>query len=61
MKKFLATALAVCMTVSLAACGSSAQAVSYTHLDVYKRQAVRKLDSSYPDKLLQLTKKDGEK
>ena len=25
MKKFLATALAVCMTISLAACGSSAQ------------------------------------
>ena len=30
MKKFLATALAVCMTVSLAACGSSAQGTTTT-------------------------------
>ena len=38
MKKILALVLALCMVFALCACGSSSGAVSYTHLDVYKRQ-----------------------
>ena len=44
-RKVLALALAAAMAASLAACGGSskpettAAPVSYTHLDVYKRQA----------------------
>ena len=44
-KRFLSAGLAVVMAASLTACGGSdsasttaAAAVSYTHLDVYKRQ-----------------------
>ena len=44
MKRFLSAALAAAMAVSLVACGGTTSApagstpVSYTHLDVYKRQ-----------------------
>ena len=39
MKKITALMLSSAMMLSLAACGGSAStAVSYTHLDVYKRQ-----------------------
>ena len=37
-KKLLVTMLTLAMAGSLMACGS--KAVSYTHLDVYKRQAM---------------------
>ena len=39
MKKTLAVLMALAMAASMAGCGAGSP-VSYTHLDVYKRQAV---------------------